>query len=111
MSLDKSRTALLHLYKKILRSCQTYPSIKRKSIYQAIREEWRDHKNQESKEKIDQKIAEAYKGLQQLRQYDEMIMSQGNPNSPNWTVNLEMNPKQNPIPKPHDDKEQNKKGH
>ena len=35
----------------------------------------------------------AYKGLEQLRMYDNHSL---NPNSPNWDVTLE----QNPMPKP-----------
>ena len=53
------------------------------------------------KDKLDKKIAVAYKGLQQLRQFDEQTMSGGKVNSPNWSVTLE----QNPMPKPAEFKE------
>lgn len=39
------------------------------------------------------KMQVAYKGLEQLRMYDNHSL---NPNSPNWDVTLE----QNPMPKP-----------
>ena len=42
------------------------------------------------------KIGVAYKGLEQLRMYDEYTLSGGNPSNPNWSVTLE----QNPMPKP-----------
>lgn len=98
MSLDRTRTALLQLYKRLLRSCETFPSKNRSKIYESIRIEWREHKSMPASEKLDQQIAVAYKGLQQLRQYDEGVMSGGQSHSANWTVTLE----QNPIPKPTD---------
>uniref|UniRef100_A0A7S2ED80 Complex 1 LYR protein domain-containing protein n=1 Tax=Trieres chinensis TaxID=1514140 RepID=A0A7S2ED80_TRICV len=88
---------LLHLYRRILRSCATYPSKNRRGIYEAIREEFREcaPMDPESTEcKI--KVQSAYKGLQQLRMYDEVNMSGGDTQSPNWSVTLE----QNPFPKP-----------
>jgi hypothetical protein len=77
-------------------ACCRYPSKKRASIYQAIREEWRENKDIQQKDKLDKQIAVAYKGLQQLRQFDEQVMSGGVVDSPNWSVSLE----QNPMPKP-----------
>ena len=64
-----TRGALLQLYKQLLRSCQTYPSKNRTGIYQAIREEWRDHKDQKDEAKLNRQITVAYKGLSQLRQF------------------------------------------
>ena len=64
-----TRQALLQLYKQLLRSCQTYPSKNRAGIYQAIREEWRDHKDQKDEAKLNRQITVAYKGLSQLRQF------------------------------------------
>ena len=64
-----SRRDLLQLYKQLLRSCQTYPSKNRTGIYQAIREEWRDHKDQKDETKLHRQISVAYKGLSQLRQF------------------------------------------
>jgi hypothetical protein len=100
-----SSKALLQLYKKLLRSAATYPSKNRLGIYQAIREEWRDHKTLENPEKLDKQITIAYKGLEQLRQYDEQVMTKGKgASSPNWEVTLE----QNPMPKPADYDERKK---
>ena len=93
-----TRRDLLILYKKILRSAATYPSKKREGIYQAIREEWRDHSSLQDVVKIRTQIGVAYKGLEQLRQFDVVTMTGGNRNSPNWNVHLE----QNPFPKPAD---------
>ena len=93
-----SRKDLLILYKKLLRSAATFPSIKREKIYQAIREEWRDHVSLQDPDKTRIQIGIAYKGLDQLRQFDVMNMTGGNPDSPNWNVHME----ENPFPKPAD---------
>jgi hypothetical protein len=98
MASPSSRQPLLQLYRKLLRACETYPSMKRLSIYQSIREEWRENKDLAQKEKLDKQIAIAYKGLQQLRQFDEQTMTGGKTGSANWSVTLE----QNPMPKPAD---------
>lgn len=88
---------LLHLYRRLLRSCATYPSKNRWGIYKAIQEEFRDNINLDpNDEKTKTNIGLAYKGLGQLQQYDAMRLSKGNPESPNWEVTLE----QNPMPKP-----------
>lgn len=86
------------LYRRLLRSAETYPSKKRKSIYEAIREEWRENAAQTQEETIRRQVTMAYKGLSQLRQFDEMTMTGGAAGSPNWSVTLE----QNPMPKPAD---------
>ena len=93
-----AKEALLQLYKQLLRSAQTYPSKNRLGIYQAIREEWRDHKEQADEAKLNKQITIAYKGLSQLRQFDLGTMTQGKVHSANWDVQLE----QNPLPKPAD---------
>ena len=98
MPSPQSRSSLLVLYRQLLRACETYPSKNRHRIYQAIREEWRENKNLEQEEKVNKQISIAYKGLSQLKQFDEDTMSGGRPNSPNWSVTLE----QNPMPKPAD---------
>ena len=55
---------------------------------------------------LDKHIAVAYKGLSQLRQFDEQTMTGGKVHSPNWSVTLE----QNPMPKPEDyDEKKNSK--
>lgn len=102
----KSREALLSLYKNLLRSAETFPSKNRARIYQSIREEWKDSKELEG-EKLERQIAVAYKGLSQLRQFDEETMTGGKIHSANWSVTLE----QNPMPKPadYDERKQSKK--
>mmetsp|Transcript_23502 Transcript_23502/g.32963 ORF Transcript_23502/g.32963 Transcript_23502/m.32963 type:complete len:103 (-) Transcript_23502:411-719(-) len=89
--------ALVFLYRRLLRSAATYPSRNRWGIYQAIREEFKENRNLDpTTEDTKKKIAVAYKGLDQLRQFDEIVMQGGDPNNPNWSVTLE----QNPMPKP-----------
>mmetsp|Transcript_20464 Transcript_20464/g.38749 ORF Transcript_20464/g.38749 Transcript_20464/m.38749 type:complete len:98 (-) Transcript_20464:209-502(-) len=92
-----SRGELLSLYRQLLRSAATYPSKNRQGIYRAIQEEWRDDITLSPDDpKTKQKIHVAYKGLEQLRMYDAIKLSKGNPENPNWEVTLE----QNPMPKP-----------
>ena len=74
-------------------------------MYKAIREEWRDNAKLTDETKIQTQITLAYKGLGQLRQFDEMTMTGGQRGSPNWNVQLE----QNPMPKPADYEERKKK--
>jgi Complex 1 protein (LYR family) len=100
-----SRKELLILYRRLLRSAATYPSMKRESIYQAIREDWRENATLTQEESIRRQISVAYKGLSQLRQFDEMTMTGGAAGSPNWNVTLE----QNPMPKPADYDDKKKK--
>lgn len=94
-----TRKELLTLYRLLLRSAETYPSRNRESIYQAIREEWRENASLTAENDgpaIQKHVTVAYKGLSQLRQFDEMTMTGGTTGSPNWSVTLE----QNPMPKP-----------
>lgn len=99
-----TRKDLLMLYRRILRSAATYPSMKRDSIYQAIREEFRENAQLTDPTQVATKVHLAYKGLSQLQQFDEMTMTGGKAGSPNWSVSLE----QNPMPKP-DDYDERKK--
>lgn len=92
------RKSLLELYKKTLRSAKTFPSVNREGIYQSIREEWRMNKNLPEGEKRQRQLAVAYKGLEQLRQFDVSTMTKGKIHSHEWQVQLE----ENPFPKPPD---------
>jgi len=67
-------------------------------IYEAIREEFRSNVHLDpSAEETQKKINLAYKGLSQLRQFDETVMT-GGKSSANWQVTME----QNPMPAPAD---------
>lgn len=93
-----SRLSLLHLYRRLLRSAQMYPSMKRLEIFQAIREDFRDNAASLSPddEKTKQQIAIAYQGLSQLQQFDQVKMSGG---GGAWNVNLTQNPMpRTPLP-------------
>lgn len=90
MASQVTKTDLLFLYRRLLRSCETYPSKNRSRIYQSIREDFRENKNLEpGSEAMRKQIHVAYKGLEQLHQFDGRSMT-------NFTVQLE----QNPFPKP-----------
>mmetsp|Transcript_16831 Transcript_16831/g.38806 ORF Transcript_16831/g.38806 Transcript_16831/m.38806 type:complete len:105 (-) Transcript_16831:1460-1774(-) len=92
-----SRFALRMLYRKLLRSAETYPSRNRTGIYEAIRDEFRTNSTLDPLEnQTKEKVALAYKGLDQLRQYDVSKMTGGRENHPNWQVSME----ENPMPKP-----------
>jgi hypothetical protein len=103
-SASPGREALLQLYKKLLRSAEAFPSKNRSKIYQSIRDDWRQNKDLQG-EKLQQQLSVAYKGLSQLRQFDEQEMTGGQVDSSNWNVKLE----QNPMPKPADYDERKKK--
>jgi hypothetical protein len=83
-----------------------FPSRKRNSIHQAIREDFRAHQNEQDPYKIEQHISIAIKGLDQLQQFNVSRMTK-NYSTSSWNVHLE----QNPMPKPDDynDEERNKK--
>jgi LYR motif-containing protein 4 len=112
--MDSSRRGLLELYKKLLRSAEVYPSKNRIKIYNAIREEWRDHRVITDAPKIQRQVAIAYKGLEQLQQFNVENMTRnsqgggrsGGSNAGDWEVHLE----QNPMPKPadYDERQRNK---
>jgi hypothetical protein len=72
--------------------------MKRKEIYEAIREEFRENISVDpGDEKTKQKIAIAHQGLAQLRQFDEVSMTGGSGGSQSsWNVRLS----QNPMPRP-----------
>lgn len=92
MTTSVTRKDLLSLYRQLLRSCETYPSKNRARIYQSIREDFRANQNLEpGSEKTRKQIHVAFKGLEQLHQFDGR-------NSPSFSVQLE----QNPFPKPDD---------
>jgi LYR motif-containing protein 4 len=96
-----TKSQLLSLYRKLLRSAATFPSKNRAGLYQSIRAEWRDHAHWTAEEhatKINRQIQLAYQGLTQLRQFDKNVMTGGNVGSASWNVTLE----QNPMPKPAD---------
>lgn len=85
-----AKSDLLHLYRRLLRGCQTYPSKNRGKIYQSVREDFRENRTLDAEsEKAKQQVHIAYRGLGQLHQFD-------NRTSPTFAVNLE----QNPFPKP-----------
>jgi hypothetical protein len=72
--------------------------MKRKEIYEAIREDFRENISVDpGDEKTKQKIAIAHQGLAQLRQFDEVAMTGGSGgNQSSWNVSLS----QNPMPRP-----------
>eukprot|EP00536_Pseudo-nitzschia_multiseries_P007515 jgi/Psemu1/195747/e_gw1.177.8.1 len=85
-----AKSDLLHLYKKLLRGCQKYPSKNRDRILQSVREEFRENMTLDpTSHKAKQQIHVAYKGLSQLHQFD-------NRSAASFSVSLE----QNPFPKP-----------
>merc|ERR1739846_70311 len=72
MASQEGSKALLHLYKRLLRSSANYPSKNRWGVYEAIREEFRENANLDpNDDETKKKISVAYKGLQQLGMYDQ----------------------------------------
>lgn len=77
----------LHLYRAILKNAKRFPSVKREGIIKEIKTEFRIKKDLKEKEKIEEAILLARKGLSQLSVYTALSS-----NSYTWTVNLENNP-------------------
>lgn len=91
------RLQILHLYRRLLRSAERYPSIKRKAIYGAIQEEFRENASLDpNDEKAKSEIALAHEGLGQLNQFVEEELTGGEKSGHSWTVTLS----QNPMPRP-----------
>mmetsp|Transcript_10792 Transcript_10792/g.13656 ORF Transcript_10792/g.13656 Transcript_10792/m.13656 type:complete len:101 (+) Transcript_10792:119-421(+) len=98
MASQEGGKVLLHLYKRLLRSSASYPSKNRWGIYESIREEFRENIHLDPNEDVTKKkIAVAYKGLSQLRMYEQHSL--GGKENPNWSVTLEQNPMPKPPPK------------
>jgi hypothetical protein len=96
MASQVTKKDLLHVYRQLLRSCQTYPSKNRAGIYQSIREDFRLNKTLDpASDKARKQMHIAFKGVEQLHQFDGRRTT-------NFSVTLE----QNPFPKPdsYDDK-------
>lgn len=81
-----SKPAILHLYKRLLRSAKNYPSVNREGIYNSIVEEFKMHKNLDPNDPdtVD-KVNEAYQGLSQLNQFSPSTLSKAGEDS-EWEI-------------------------
>lgn len=77
---------VLHMYRQILRLAAAYPSIKRKSVREEIRMEFRQNKSETDEDKLQHAKEKAIYGITHLRKYVFDI------DSPDWVVNLEQEP-------------------
>ena len=99
MASKVTKQELLHLYRQLLRKCETYPSKNRAGIYESIRVDFRENKHLDpNSEKYQKQVHIAFKGLDQLQQFDGRRQT-------NFSVTLE----QNPFPKPENYKRRNSK--
>ncbi len=60
---------VLSLYRQILRAVKYYPSSNKQGMYNAIREEFRDHSNETNTKKIETYLSMASGGLKRLQEY------------------------------------------
>lgn len=60
------RLEVLMLYKRILRTCQSWPSVKKAEVAASIRDEFRTNASERFPKRIEKMLAEARSGLQQL---------------------------------------------
>ena len=60
------RLEVLMLYKRILRTCQSWPSVKKAEVAASIRDEFRTNASERDPKRIEKMLAEARSGLQQL---------------------------------------------
>lgn len=85
-----SKANILSIYKQILKSAKTFPSIKRDKLIEEIKSTFREHSKLTDKKKIEQQIDVAIKGISQLNMYNFPK------NQSRWSVDLE----KNPMPQP-----------
>ena len=83
---------VLHMYRQILRLAKSYPSIKRESVYEEIRIDFRLYKDEVDDKKVNLAKQKALFGISHLKKY-VFDMS-----SPEWVVNLEEEPMPRPPP-------------
>jgi len=84
------------LYREILRAARAFPSIKRDSLVDEVRREFRANMNETDTQILQDQFQIAFKGLEQLSMYVTTVRSQGD-----WSVQLESNP----MPKGYVDEE------
>jgi cytochrome c oxidase assembly factor 4 len=79
-----SRVEKLILYRRILLSAKSFPSIKKQKIIEEIRSEFRAKKSLTDEKEIRMAIDVATKGLHQLSMYSSL-----NQRSSTWSVSLD----------------------
>ena len=78
---------LRSLYRDILREAQRFPSIKRATLVEDIRAEWRAGSSAVDATQVAQRIEVALRGLETLRKYTRLDYT-----SATWQVHLEQDP-------------------
>lgn len=81
MSLPAS--SILRLYRHILKEAKVFPSIKRNTIIEEIRLEFRTNSSETDSEKIKQQIKVAVRSLEQMESLTKLDKK-----SSDWSVNL-----------------------
>ena len=64
----QQRATVLSLYRSILRTAQHWPSVRKASIIQEIRDEFRRNASEAEPAKLEKMVGEARAGLSSLRQ-------------------------------------------
>lgn len=83
MSNVSSSSAVLTLYRRILKAAKQFPSIKRDGIIKDIKVEFRENRNIADSHELEEKIRVAQRSLEELESYVEMHQS-----SDTWTKTL-----------------------
>lgn len=78
---------ILRLYRRLLKNAKQFPSIKRDTLYEDIRAEFRDHKNETDPKKLAQCVDAAVRGVKQMEQYTNLSDQHGE-----WSIQLEEDP-------------------
>ncbi|KAI8113280.1 hypothetical protein M9435_003284 [Picochlorum sp. BPE23] len=78
-----SSSAVLTLYRRILKAAKQFPSIKRDDIIKDIKVEFRENRNIADSHEREEKIRIAQRSLEELESYVEMHQS-----SDTWTKTL-----------------------
>jgi LYR motif-containing protein 4 len=90
-SVNMKRHNILGLYRAVLRSARAFPSIKRNSLVEEVRREFRANVDEKDAETQRGLLQVALKGLEQLQMYSDLPK-----NKNDWSVSLETNP----MPRP-----------
>ncbi|KDO21642.1 hypothetical protein SPRG_12883 [Saprolegnia parasitica CBS 223.65] len=85
------------IYRRVLKLAQRFPSIKKDQLVADIKAEFHENASLTDAAKIQEKIAIAVKGIEQLGQYVHL-----DPTAHSWTVEMEKDPFGQNQPRPAD---------
>lgn len=79
-SSQQQRIHVWSLYRNLIKYAKLYPSSNRDKMVIAIKEEFRDHRNETDEKKLERYLSEAEGGLQRLQSYSKLNSKDANLN-------------------------------